>query len=500
MHWNLLIGVLLLEIGIIVAVSLAVRRKETHVTTSASADFTHFGGKAGVAAVATTFALGTLGGGHVMGLPAQAAATGVGTYWYCLASGLNLIIIISMLGPWYHRLHYPTLSDFFGTMFDKRFAIVQVGLSTGYLWGITTLEIQGIGTTLAIITSWNLQLACLAGGAIGLLYIIFGGMKEVAWVNVLNAALMFSGLIIAAIYLTSALPEGWAGVNRYYTETLNASWMLDITSNANTWKTYIIGTIIGSLSIVGVNQGSYQTVMTAKNVKTLRKAAYWAIPINVVFGAFTIAFGLAANTLSEYTSVYGGGPMVYMAMLVDKLPTWVLIWLFAGFVAAMLSTIALCFLAISTTITDMLIIPNFKPNTSDKDHLRMLRITIAVVAVISSLVATLIPSINTSMVWLFSWMIPGFLFLVFGLLWRRSVRGVWMVLICGIANCLWTFTSLPAKLGLDGSTNAICMLIVGLIVGIILVGTDKKSQPAIIKTYKSNPAAVVYKPVSKEVV
>lgn len=500
MNLPVLIGVVLYQVIVIGGISwylhLRTANKQAHAGTAA--DFTHSSGSLGALAVGVTAALASLGGGHILGLPAQAAATGVGTYWYCLASGLQVVIMMGVIGPWYRRLNYPTITHFYEAMFDRRFAIVQTALSAGYLWGIITLETQGAGTVLAIMTGWDLTLACIIGGLIAMLYIVFAGMKEAAWVNVFNAAFMYLGIIVAALYVGGALPNGWAGVNDYYKEQLQANWMLNITGTAETWKTYILGTIVGSLCFGSVNQGGYQSALMAKSTKALKRSMFWAIPINVVFGAFTIAFGMAAASLPEYTSVYGGGPMLYMAFLCDCLPTWALIWLLAGFIAAILSTVAICMLGLCTSAVDGIVIRFFKPDMNEKQHLRLLRICIVAATVLTAIASTLIPSINTSMVWLFSWMLPAFWMLVFGLFWKRSKRGVWLVVICGVVNCLWTFTSLPDLLGLPGSTNSIALLVVAIIGGAILVGTDKNAKPSILKTYKQDKSALVYDPARQE--
>lgn len=179
--------------------------------------------------------------------------------------------------------------------------------------------------------------------------------------------------------------------------------------------------------------------------------------------------------------------MVTFAMLVDLLPTWVVIWLLAGFVAAILSTVAVCVLGISTIFVNGIYKEYFKPEMSDRDSVKTLRITIAVVCVLSCAASTLLPSVNTSMVWLFSWLLPAFWMFVFGMHWKRSNRAaLGTIIISAIANCVWTFSDLATVFHLEGSNNSLVMLFFTLIVGVVLTATDKNAKPGMVKLYKED--------------
>lgn len=81
------------------------------------------------------------------------------------------------------------------------------------------------------------------GGIIGLLYVIFGGMEQVGWVNVFNAIFMYVGVFIAILYLNGVIDGGWVSVNEYYINN-GEQWKLELFSNGETWRVYIIGTLV----------------------------------------------------------------------------------------------------------------------------------------------------------------------------------------------------------------------------------------------------------------
>lgn len=487
MHLTVVIAVVLYEVIVIGGVSWLLTKKQTEKLSGA--EFTTSGGTMGVAAVAATMALTSLGGGHILGLPGQAAATGVGTYWYILSSGMMLVILCCYVGPWYHRLKVNTVSELFSKMYDKKVALILTGMTAGCTWGVITLEMQGVGTILSAMTGWSLIGCCLIGGVIAIMYVIFAGMKEVAWVNVINATFMYLGVIIAAVYIGKALSGGWATVNDYYTSDGN-SWMLSLWANGGTWRTYIIGTILGQLFFVPMNQAGCQCSVSAKNVKTLKRATFLAVPLNCIFGIFMIAFGLAANTLPQYADFHGT-PIATFRMLVDMLPTWVLIWVLAGFAAAILSTIAVCVLGIATVFVNDVIAPRHEGGLSDKEQMTWLRGAIIIFAGGACIMSTLLPSVNTSMVWLFAWLLPAFWMFVFGMHWKRSAKAAFItIIVSAIANCIWTFSNLAPLFHLEGSNNSLVMLFFTMVVGLITTAMDKDAKPGMISEYKKDKAGV----------
>lgn len=496
MHLGILIAVVLYEVIVICGVSWVLNRRQAEKLKGS--DFTTSSGSMNIFAVAATMALTSLGGGHILGMPGQSPNTGVGTYWYILSSGMMMVILCCYVGPWYHRLKVNTVAELFEKLYDHRVAMILTALTAGCTWGVITLEMQSVGTILSAVTGWALTLCCIIGGIIAILYVVFAGMKEVAWVNVINAIFMYVGVIIATIYLGPALAQvgsSWSTVNEYYTSS-GQGWMLSLWSNSDTWRTYIIGTILGQLFFVPMNQAGCQCSVSAKNVKTLKRSVFLAVPLNCIFGIFMIAFGMVANTLPGYAGVYGG-PMDTFAMLVDLLPTWVIIWLLAGFAAAVLSTIAVCVLGIATLFVNDVVMPRHRAqhNTelTDKEHLKWLRIGIVIFAGVACIVSTLLPSVNTSMVWLFSWLLPPFWMFVFGMHWKRSSKAaLWTIIISAIANCIWSFfPQLQTMLHMDGSNNSIVMLFFTMIVGIIAVALDKDAKPGLVKLYKQDKRKVI---------
>ena len=87
--------------------------------------------------------------------------------------------------------------------------------------------------------------------------------------------------------------------------------------------------------------------------------------------------------------------------------------------------------------------------------------------------------------WLFSWLVPIFWVVVFGLFWKRNSKVAVTTLVAAwIANSAWSFTSLPQLLNMEQAPNAYVTLAVTLVVGV--VGNLVASGDARVSYFKSN--------------
>ena len=97
----------------------------------------------------------------------------------------------------------------------------------------------------------------------------------------------------------------------------------------------------------------------------------------------------------------------------------------------------------------------------------MTQIAIVVLGLIAMGVASALPPILAAMNWLFSWLVPVFWVVVFGLFWKRSATVALATLLSAwTANLLWSFSGLPALLHADPAANAYVVLGVTLVVGV----------------------------------
>jgi SSS family solute:Na+ symporter len=242
--------------------------------------------------------------------------------------------------------------------------------------------------------------------------------------------------------------------------------MLSIYGTPEIFFAFALGTTIAVVFSQGINQMLMQPCMSANSEKTIRKALWIAAPLNGLFGVFAVVIGLTAKTVPEFAAL--GPKVAATTMLVNYLPPWLAALLLASFLAAILSTFAMTSLAPATIFTVDIYRNLYRPKATEADMARVMRITIIILAVIAMTVAAFLPPILAAMNWLFSWLVPVFWVVVFGLFWKRSSAVAVTTLVAAwTANSAWSFSELPQLLNMADVPNAYVTLVVTLAVGIV---------------------------------
>ena len=335
----------------------------------------------------------------------------------------------------------------------------------GVIFGILTVETQGLGIIIASMTGWSIENGAIAGGLIGILYVVIAGMKEVGWINLINAAIMYVGLVLSTIFLALRLPGGnFDTVESFYVDN-GQSFMLSLLGNSEILLTFALGTVIAVVFSQSINQMLLQAAMSAKSESTIRKALWIAAPVNGLFGVFAVVIGMTAKSIPEFNAM--GPKVAATAMLVDYLPPWLAALLLASFLAAVLSTFAMTALSPATIFSIDIYKNLYKPDATEQDVRRVTRLTIVVLALIAIGVASFLPPIIAAMNWLFAWLIPVFWIVIFGMFWQRSSKAAGITLLVGWAsNCVWSFSGLASSLGVPDLPNSYIVLGASLLVGI----------------------------------
>ncbi|MBF7097251.1 sodium:solute symporter family protein [Alkalibacter sp. M17DMB] len=469
MQMDVLLIVLLYEILTIVGVGwyLSKREKNNFLSSEEEDSFILAGRGMNTTQVGVTLALTMLGSAHIWGTTANAAFVGATAVWFGLACTVMMVVITQMTGPWVRKLGTSTTPEFIGLLYGKKSRIIISCVMGPLIFGLLMLETQVIGITFAAMTGWDIGLGCLVGGIFGIGYVLFAGMKEVSWLNMINAALMYIALILTAVALFFVLPGGWDAVANHYT-SMDQEYMLSIFGTPDILFAFALPTIITTTFFQGISQMGLHTAIAAKNATTVRKSLLIAGPVNGLFCIIPTLIGLAAMSIPQFAQL--GPALASPVMLVSLLPKPLVILLLAGFLGALLSTFAMTSLAPATIIVKDLYVSLYKPNASEKEQTKMVRIAILILSVIAiAVTVSFQPDVITAINWIFSWMIPVFSISIIGLFWKRSEAAALITMfLCWALNCLWSMTSFPTIIGMDNVHVAIMSLIVSVISGILL--------------------------------
>lgn len=487
MKVGLILAVIIYEIAVVAIVSIvlkAVEKKKAH-TAAVSGDDKDFllaGRNMGVITLAPTIALTVLGSAHITGVFEMSYGMGAIAIWFSLAHVLMVVVACFATGQWVRHFGITTVPELLKDMYGPGVALAISCTMTGQVWGVLVLECQGMGIVITALTGWPLQNSIIVGAIIGILWVVFAGMKELGAVNVVNATVMYIGLIIATVAVAFKMPGG--NFNFIMdTFTGEESFMTNVFGNANLFISFAVGQIIAVTFCQGISQMLMQTMMSAKDEKTIRRSVWLAAPLNGLFGVFAVILGLAARAIPEYAAA--GAKEAAMTMLVDLLPGWISAVLLAALLAAILSTFAMTSLTPSTIWVNDIYLGYINPKATPKQATNVTRILIVILAVCAMITSTALPTILDAIGWVFSWVIPVFFLVAFGLFWKRNSKvAIAALAVSWIANILWSFTGIQAAVaGAIGVTlpNAYVTCILTIVILVIGNLVSKNGEPGYYK-------------------
>lgn len=479
MNLGILIAVLIYEVAVIFGVGLYISKKRNK---EVEGSFALAGRNMGVITLASTIALTGLGTAHILGVFEMSFFMGSIAIWFSLAHVILIIICCFGTGLWIRRLGVTTVPQALESMYGRNIALAIGCVMSGIIWGILTLETQGVGIVVATMTGWSITNAAILGGILGIFYVVISGMEEVGKVNVINAVVMYAGIIIATAYVATKLPGGnFDSVKTFYTEDQATQFMTSIFGTPDLLITFALATIISVVFCHGISQVFLQTFMSAKNEKTIRRAVWIAAPLNGMFGVFAVTLGLTAKSIPEFAQL--GPKMAATTMIIEFIPGWVAALLLASLLAAILSTFAMTSLTPATIFAIDIYKGLFKKDASEKEVTKVIRICVVVLGALAIAIASFLPPIIGAINWLFAWMVPVFWLFVTGLFWKRhrGVAALTLIVSWGL-NLIWSFTGVAAAIGgLVGSLpNGYITLVFSLLV-IIIGNLVVKGEPAYFK-------------------
>ena len=480
-HIMILVAVMIYELATILGIGWYLNRKSQKSIDAcgqeACGEFILGGRSLPWYVIAVTMALTVLGAPHIFGLLEMSYNLGAVAAWFGLAHVVLLVVATLCTANWVRRANVSTMPEMLNKIFGSSTRLLVSCVMPGMIWAILTLECQGVGIVFATITGLSITQGAIVGGVLGAMYVLLAGMKEIGWVNLVNCGVMYVGLILAFIHLTIGLPGGWGAVEAHYLSE-NQAQMLSIFGTKELFILFAIPNIIATTTCQSVSQQLIQPAISVDDPKGFRKALWLAAPLNGLFGIFIICIGLAAKANPEFSVM--GPKMAGTTMLFASLPPWLVAWLFAAFLGAILSSLAAAVLAPATIFTVDIYKNLYKDGQLDeRGEARVTRIAIVVLFIMAIATARNLPPIVSAMSWLFAWMTPVFVLLILGLFWKRSAAAANVTLLSAwLANCLWTFTSLPKVLGMSGVHNVYITLTVSLLVSVISLSAAK-SKPGL---------------------
>jgi len=212
--------------------------------------------------------------------PGQAYTDGMRFVQYYFGLPLAMVVLCITLVPIYHKLKVFTAYEFLETRFDLRtraltssLFLISRGLSTG-------ISIYAPSIILSSLLGWNIYMTNLVMGGLLIIYTITGGSKAVAYTQMQQLFIIFTGMFLAGYLVVHMLPE-----NISFSDALRVAGKLgklnvietkiDVTDSVwwkdkyNIWSG-LIGGFFLALSYFGTDQSQVARYLSAKDIRESR--------------------------------------------------------------------------------------------------------------------------------------------------------------------------------------------------------------------------------------
>lgn len=381
-----------------------------------------------------------------IGMSGSGYALGIGIACYEWIAAGSMIVIAKYFIPIFIEEKIYTMPQFLADRYSKgvstAFAIfwlliyVFVNLtSVSYMGALAMEKILGVPLIYGII-----GLAAFSG-----IYSIYGGLKAVAWTDVVQVAfLVFGGLITTYMALDEVGGvDGGAlvGFEKLFNGARDHFHMINAKDlNAEVFSDLPgLGIILGAIWLTnfgywGFNQYIIQKGLAAKSISHAKKGLLFGGYLKLVIPLIVVIPGIAAYMLTKDAPL-AKPDEAYPWLLANYIPVGIRGLAFAALTAAIVSSLASMINSTSTIFTVDIYKTYFNKNANDKQMVRVGRIVAFVALIIAVSVAPMLNSLGQAFQYIQEYtgfIYPGVVVVFFmGLFWRQATNkaALWTAIV-----------------------------------------------------------------------
>lgn len=337
-----------------------------------------------------------------IGMSGSGFKIGLGIAAYEWMAALTLVLVALFFLPIYLKKGVFTMPQFLEQRFDKRVKVVMAIFWLAVFIFINLTSILYLGA-LAVHNMFGISLfasvICLALFAMA--YSIYGGLKAVAWTDVVQVFfLVVGGFVVTWVSLSKL--GGGSFLTGFQDLLSQAPEKFDLILDKS-HPSYIdlpgIGVLIGGLWVAnlyywGCNQYIIQRALAAKNVHEAQKGLIFAGFLKLLLPLIVVIPGIAAFLLAQKGMITIDKPDNAYPVLLSMIPQGIRGLAFAALVAAILSSLASMMNSISTIFTMDIYKTYFTKKASEKKLVNVGRITAVVAMLIAVVIAPLLSNLD----------------------------------------------------------------------------------------------------------
>ena len=375
-----------------------------------------------------------------IGMSGSGYALGIGIACYEWIAAASLIVIAKYFIPIFIEKKIYTMPQFLAQRYSK-------GVSTAFaifwllvyvfvnLTSITYMGALAMQTILGIPLMYGIVGLALFSG----IYSIYGGLKAVAWTDVVQVVfLIFGGLVTTYVALDAVggvdagpikgFQNLFEGARDHFHMIATADKMPDVFSDLPGLGIILGGIWLTNFGYWGFNQYIIQKGLAAKSVTEAKRGLLFGAYLKILIPLIVVIPGIAAFYLDSQTAI----PLVskpdeaYPFLLAEHMPIGVRGLAFAALAAAIVSSLASMINSTSTIFTVDIYKPYFNPDATDKQQVRVGRIVAFVALFIAVFIAPILSNLEQAFQYIQEYtgfIYPGVVVVFFmGLFWRQATN------------------------------------------------------------------------------
>lgn len=327
-----------------------------------------------------------------------------GTFW------TGLVIAGLFILPALIKAGVITLPEFFESRFDKATrVIVAVVIMLSYILCFLPaclyagsqifVNLIGLDKMLGVSNFTAIVIVIMLLLAVGLAYVLSGGMRAIAWSDTIFGGAIFGlGIVIVIacfVFLSNQLGGNGSfldGLDKFLTtrpEMMNA---INEWNSSEPWWPWLVlctGLVVNNIYFAGANQSIVQRCLAAKSLAAAQKGMLLAGLVDFFSPVFLVVPGIVA-ALAWPTRDFGNGDAVFGIISQAIFPTWFLGIYAAILFGAILSTVNGLINSIQTMFAMDVYKQYIKPEAEDAQCVKIGKRFAVIVAIFSALFAPML--------------------------------------------------------------------------------------------------------------
>jgi SSS family transporter len=331
-----------------------------------------------------------------------------------------------------YRLNILTLGDLFRNHYGQKVELVASVFMLITFFGYIAAQLVALALILKSVTGLDLTMGIILVTIIVSLYTFIGGMWAVSITDFIQSIFIVVGLVILCVYLI-AQAGGFSAIMENAPENTFQFFPEGNTVEWSNWVAAWLTLGLGSLA----SQDIFQRVNSARSERAAVSSTYFGAVFYGLIAILPLFIALAAKVIYPDAD-YSDTQEVIPNLVLHHTPMFVQVLFFGSLLSAVLSTCSGAILAPASILAENLIKPIAKKEYSDKEFLRLVRISIIIMAFSSMIMGLMRSDIyelvgESSVLGIVSLLVP----MVAALYWKRSsAAGAMLSMILGMGTWL----------------------------------------------------------------